>query len=296
MAVSGKRAFSLRTERTKNMTQRNLLVLLACATLLSCFSGAQAQQNSVAIRPASIDAKVKRGSSYTQTFNLTNNTGTRLRFRCSVEDVWYGKDNKRLTGRPGTLPHSASLWVQFSPAEVIVEPRSSGTVKAMVTVPATAAGGYYSVPIFEVMPGDPVLAGATVAKVGTAKATIGIRFNGLMMFTTLDAAEYNLEIMGGQITPPSASAELAIQLDLRNRGNAHARVHGSFAILNSSGLLAGRGAINLKKYWPDQRKMLQTNWAGELSPGKYTAVVTLSYDRVGMEPATLLYELPLIVQ
>lgn len=278
------------------MTQRNLLVLLACATLLLCVRGSQAQPGSVGITPASIDATVKRGTSYTQTFTLNNNTGARLKFKCSVEDVWYDEGNKRITDRPGTLPRSASLWVQFSPAEVTIEPHSSGTVKATVTVPATAAGGYYSVPVFEAMPADPVLAGATLAKVTTARATIGIRFNGLMMFTTLDAAEYNLEIMSGQITPPSASAELTIQLDVRNRGNAHARVHGSFAILNSSGLLAGRGAIKVKKYWPGQRKMLQTNWSGELPPGKYTAVVTLSYDRVGMDPATLLYELPLIVQ
>lgn len=278
------------------MTQRNLLVLLACATLLLCFSDVQAQQNSVAVTPASIDAKVKRGASYIQIFTLTNNTRTRLRFRCSVEDVWYSEGNERITGRPGMLPHSASLWVQFSPAEVIIEPRSSSVVKAMVTVPATAAGGYYTVPIFEALPVDPGLADGALAKVGTATARIGFRFNGLMMFTTLDAAEYNVEIMSGRITPPSASTELAIQLEVRNRGNAHALVRGSFAIINSSGVLAGRGAIKDKKYLPDQRKMLETGWAGELPAGKYTTVITLSYDRVGMEPATLLYELPLIVQ
>jgi hypothetical protein len=272
------------------------LLLLACAVLLSCFGNAMAQQNSVAITPASIDAKVKRGAGYTQTFTLTNNTGTRLRFKCSVQDVWYDEGNKRITGRPGTLPHSASLWVQFAPAEVIVEPRSSGTVKAIVTVPATAAGGYYSVPVFEAMPADPVLEGATLANVSTARANIGVRINGLMMFTTLDAAEYNIEIMGGQISPPTASAELAMQLDVRNRGNAHVRVRGSFAILNSSGVLAGRGGIEEKRYLPDQRKMLEAGWAGELPLGKYTAVITLSYDRVGMEPATLLSELPLVVQ
>lgn len=278
------------------MIQRKSPILLACAALLCCCISAQAQQNSVAVTPISIDAKVKRGASYTQTFTLTNNTGTRLRLKCSVEDVWYDEGNNRITGPPGTLPRSASLWVQFSPAEVIVEPRSSSTVKAIVTVPAIAAGGYYSVPVFEAMPTGPVLGGATLAKVSTATATIGVRFNGLMMFTTLDAVEYNVEIMGGRIIPPNTSAELAIQLDVRHRGNAHARVRGSFAILNSFGVLAGRGSIKEKKYLPDQRKLLETGWAGELPPGKYTAVITLSYDRVGMEPATLLYELPLIVQ
>lgn len=278
------------------MPQRNLLLLLACATMLSCVSGAFAQQNSVAITPASIDAKVKRGASYNQTFTLINNSGTRVRFKCSVEDVWYGEDSKRISGRAGTLPRSASLWVQFGSDEVIVEPRSSGKMRVLVTVPATASGGYYSVSVFAAMPVDPPLVGATLAKVSTATANIGLRFNGLMMFTTLDASEYNLEITGGQITPPTAAAELGLKLNLRNRGNAHMRVRGAFAILNTSGALAGRGTFKEMRYLPEQQKMLETGWAGELAPGKYTAVITLSYDRVCMEPATLLYELPLVVQ
>lgn len=295
-AVSGKLA-SHRTWMTK-MMQRKLLITLACswAALLGCFGHAQAQQNSVAITPASIDAKVKRGASYTQTFILNNNTGTRLRFTCSVADVWFDEENKRIVGRPGTLTRSASLWVQFSPAEVIVEPRSSGTVKAIVTVPATAAGGYYSVPVFEAMPADPVLADATLEKVSTARASIGVRFNGLMMFTTLDASEYNVEIMGGRIQPPTAFSEFGMQLDIRNRSTTHASLRGAFAILSAAGTLAGRGTIEDKRYMPGQRKTLQATWAGELPPGNYTCVVTLSYNRVGMEPATLVYDLPFEVR
>jgi hypothetical protein len=279
-----------------HMTNLKLLVLLACALLLSFLSGTQAQQNSVAVTPASIDAKVKRGTSYTQTFTLNNNTGTRLRFKCSVEDVWYDEDNKRTSGRAGTLPRSASLWVQFSPSEIVVEPRSSAAVKAIITVPQSAAGGYYAVPVFEAMPAEPVIVNASLPQVSTATASIGVRFRGLLMVTTTESAEYNAEILGGRISPPSASSELALQLDVLNRSTAHITLRGAFAILDSSGVLAGRGSIKEKRYLPDQRKMLATGWAGELSPGAYTAVVTLSYDRVGREPATLLYELPLIVR
>jgi hypothetical protein len=278
------------------MTQRKCFILLACAALLCCFSGAEAQQNSVGIAPLSIDAKVKRGASYTQIFTLTNNTGTRLRFQCSVADVWYDELNKRVTGRSGTLPHSASLWVQFSPSEVVIKPQSSIDVKAIITVPQTAAGGYYTTPVFDAMPDEQAMAGAAPPQGITATASIGLSFRGLMLLTTVDASEYNVEIMGGQISPPTTSTELAIQLDVLNRSNAHVRMRGAFAILNSSGALAGRGAIEGKRYLPGQRNILQTGWAGELPPGKYISVITLSYDRVGMEPATLLYELPLVVE
>jgi hypothetical protein len=281
------------------MSQQKPLLVLAALAVFSCFSYAQAQKNSasVSITPASIDAKVQRGSSYTQLFTLTNSTSSRMRFRCSVADMGYDDNNNRLTGRAGTLPRSASLWIEFSPSEILVEPHRSGIVRVLVTVPATAAGGYYSVPVFEAIPVNEVAASAsTPAQVITAKAAVGVQFNGLMMFTTLEAAEYNIEIMGGKITPPTASAELALQLDIRNRGNAHARVHGAFAILDGSRALAGRGTLNDLRYLPGQRKLLETSWAGELPPGKYTAVITLSYDRVGRDAATLAYELPLVVQ
>lgn len=277
------------------MTKQTPLILIAAITLLSCYSSASAQKISVAITPASVDAKVSRGTSYSQTFTLINDTGTRLRLKCSLADMWYDENNRRVAGLAGTSKRSASSWIQFSHEELIVEAHSSGSVKALVTVPRTAAGSYYSVPVFEAMPVDPV-ANVTSPKANTANARIGLRFNALMMLTILDAVEYDLEIIGGRITPPTASAELALELNLRNRGNAHVHVRGEFAILNASGVLVGRGAIEAKRFLPEQKNILPAGWAGELPPGTYTSVITLSYDRVGKDPATLVYELPMVIQ
>ena len=272
-----------------------LLILIACAAVSCFFKDAQAQQDSMAVTPVSVEAKVKRGSSYTQTFTLTNNTGTRLRFRCSVLDVWYDDRNNRITGAPGTLPRSASPWVQFIPGDVLVEPRTSTKVKAIIIVPQTAAGGYYTMPVFETLPLGTSMHVSTTSQGNTATASFTVRFRGLMMITTLDASEYNVEILGGRIVPPSSSTQFLVELDLLNRSTAHVRVRGSFAILNYSGDLVGRGTIPEKRYLPGQHNTLRTEWAGELPPGKYTSVITLSYDRVGSEPATLIYELPLVV-
>ena len=280
------------------MNKYKFLNLLFCSVIViaGCFSVAQAQQQaSVAISPASIDAKVKRGASYTQNFTLTNNTGVRLRFRCFANDMWFDEQNKRLTGRPGTFPRSASLWMQFTPSEIVVEPNSSAVVKAVITVPQGASGSFYTVPVFEGMPVEKPL-GAAVIKTNISTASIGIRFRGLMMFTTDEGSEYNVEIMSGQILPPTVSSELELNLDLRNRGTAHAKVRGAYAILNSSGTLAGRGNIEEKRYLPSQRDAIKSKWSGELPPGNYTCVVTLSYNRVGLEPTSLVYEIPFNVK
>jgi hypothetical protein len=270
------------------MTQKLLFFFASAFIALLCGAGDSVRAQSLGLTPAIMDATVKRGGVYTNTFTISNGTNTRLRVRCSVSDYWYDERNQRMTGRAGTLPRSASSWVMFTPSEFIIEPHSSGSVNAVITVPQGANGGYYTAPTFETENANASASPAT----GTAQANIKIRFQGLLLFTTEDATEYNVEIMAGQLSPPTASSPLGINLDVRNRSTAHARVHGLFVLLDASGKLAGHGNIEDKQFMPGQRDLLKTIWAGELAPGRYTALVTLSYARAGMPPATLIYELP----
>lgn len=225
---------------------RNKLFLLIFLLALG-FGLVNAQQSSVAVSPASIAAKVKGGMSYTQNFTITNNTASALKFRSSVNDLCYDEQNKRVTGRPGTLPRSASLWIQFTPAEVVVNANSSAVIKAVITIPKSANGSFYSIPIFEGLP-----VANPEKPIMTSTASIGVRFLGLMQFTTEEGSEYNVEIMDGKISPPTASSTMDLSLNLRNRGSAHAKVRGSFAILNAAGVLAGRGNIEEKNICPDR--------------------------------------------
>jgi len=269
---------------------RNKIFLLICL-LAGSLVIVKAQQSSVAISPASIDAKVKGGMSYTQNFTITNNTASALRFRSSVNDLWYDEQNKRVMSRPGTLPRSASLWIQFTPAEVVVNANSSAIIKAVITVPQGASGSFYSIPVFEGLPVSNIEKPAE-----TSTASIGVRFLGLMQFTTEQGAEYNVEVMDGKISPPTPSSPMDLVLTLLNRGSAHAKVRGTFAVLNAAGSLVGRGSIEEKKYMPGQRNLIKSSWTGDLKPGKYVCLVTLSYNRVGLEPASTSYEIPFEVK
>lgn len=272
------------------MNRRLLFFFASACVALLCSIDNSVRAQSLGLTPAIMDSTVKRGGTYTNTFTLSNGTNTRLRVRCSVSDYWYDEHNQTITGRAGTLPRSASLWVQFTPSEFIIEPRSSGSVRAIITVPPGAAGGYYVRPVFDTEDADASARAPQAA--GTAQATMKLRFEGLLLFTTEDATEYNVEIMAGQIAAPTASSPLEMNLDVRNRSTAHARVRGVYALLDASGKLAGRGKIDERRYMPGQRDSFKTAWAGELAPGHYTVLVTLSYDRAGMEPTTLVYELP----
>jgi hypothetical protein len=279
------------------------IIIVAALILLICTGSMIGQTQpvtgtpaSVAITPASIDTKVKPGASYGQNFSVVNGTNERLKVRMSSEDVWIDEQNNRLSGLPGTLPRSASRWIQFTPAEFIVEPFSTGIVRAMITVPGDAAGSFYTVPIFEVSPAAKAEVKNISLGATTARASIGLKFRAMMMLTTETGSEYNVEVMAAKITPPTATSELALTLDLRNRGTAHAGVRGAFAILDAAGNLVGRGSIDEKKILPTQRRAYTANWSGDLLPGDYTAVVTLSHKRVGGDRASLGREVPFRVK
>src|SRR5206468_274358 len=121
-------------------------IALSCAStailLFASLWASDVQGQSLSITPVYVDATVKRGTTYEKTFTISNKSATRLHLRCSMGDFWYGDHNERIDGPPGTLPHSASNWVQFSPSEIDIEPDGSAAVRAVISVPASAAGGY----------------------------------------------------------------------------------------------------------------------------------------------------------
>ncbi|HEX8091231.1 MAG TPA: hypothetical protein VF762_20415 [Blastocatellia bacterium] len=290
----GGRAIPLYEGMIRVARGRPLAILILALATAVCISGqAQAQGQSLGISPAYIEAKVKRGATYNKAFTISNDTPTRLRFRLSVVDYWYNENGEHIDGRPGTLPRSASLWVQFTPTEIVIEPNSSATAKAIISVPQNASGGYYTRPVFEAEAADKSEASR---KESTASASVAIQFRGLMMLVTETGAEYNVEVMSGKINPPTQSSALEIYLNVRNRSTAHAQLRGVFAILSPTGVLVGRGRIDPKNYLPGEQDVYKAEWAGELAPGHYTAVVTLSYDRVGNDSAALVYELPFDVK
>jgi hypothetical protein len=261
--------------------------------ILACVAASPAPAQSLTLSPAILEAQVRRGATYANSYTLLNRTNVRLRVHCSLYDYWYDEQNQRITGRPGTLPHSASTWVQFSASDVIVEPNASASVKFVVSVPQDAAGGYYTSPTFEAEAADvpPAAAGDT-----TSRARIKIRFHGLLLLTTTEATEYNVEIMGVKIAPPTTSSSLALEVDVRNRSTAHTHVAGAFALLDSAGKLVGRGNIKQKRFLPGERNKFNTAWTGELSAGRYLAIITITYDRVGDDPATVIYQIPFSTQ
>jgi hypothetical protein len=250
-------------------------------------------RQTLGLTPAFIDASIKPGQTYTQEFTISNGTATRLKFQCSTLDYWYDAENKTQFGRPDTLPHSSSTWVVFTPSDLIIEPNSSATVKAVISVPKTAVGGYYTIPIFE---GEPAPSAEAIKNQPVSQATFGIRMGGLMMLATEKTSNYDVQILKSQVIPPTVSTPLNLSLEIKNSGNTHVRLRGQFAFLDAQGKVVGRGKIEENRFLPEQHYTFNAPWTGNLTSGKYTALLTLTYDRAGLEPASLVQEIPFEVK
>lgn len=251
-----------------------------------CSAAAFAQKQSVGLSPASVDAEVERGKIYTQEYTVNNQTTTRVRFRATAADIWYDEKNQPVEDRAGTLPHSAATWIQFNPAEIIIEPMSAGKFTTIITVPENASGGHYARLFFD---GE----AADQPKEGSA-ATVAFRLGGLLLLATANSI-YRLEVVESHVSPPTAATGLKLTLDVANLSNSHILLRGSYALLDANNRVAGRGKIVEKRYFPGQRQSLEALWGGELKPGNYTAIITLTYPRAGTEPATTVHQQSFVV-
>ncbi|MBC7796639.1 MAG: hypothetical protein H7Z37_07190 [Pyrinomonadaceae bacterium] len=249
---------------------------------------------SLGVAPAIVIANVKPGKTFTQEFTLANGSDGYVRFRCSLGDYWFDKDNAPVLASAGTLERSASPWIQFTPSEVLIAPQSSVVVKAVISIPQNAVGGYYSMPFFEGEAAEPPNSVASKGEI-RAVSSIALRIGGLIMLSTEKDSDYNIEIVNGKATPPTDSTELELTLDVINRGNVHAYLKGLFAILDDKGQLVGQGKIEDRMAMPSQSRTLKGIWSGDLPPGDYTVLSTISFERAGLAPMSLVNEVPLKV-
>lgn len=274
------------------LTKRTIpfaLSALSFALAFLSFEAPAAAQSSagVGVSPLVVEATVQKGAAHVAKFLVANNLPSPMRVRASVKDVWHDGAGNRLEAEPGTQPRSASGWIRFNRAELVVAPMSTATVEAVISVPRDAAGSYYSMPVFE-------LTRAASADAKGAGANFGFRFQGRIVVTTAEGSDFSLRIVGGKVSPPTPSTPLSLTLDLSNTGNAHIVPSVTFALLDETGRLVGRGKCPAKKLMPSEHAEASGTWAGVLPPGRYNVVSSVTY-KTTSDPKTTVKEITFAV-
>ena len=250
-----------------------MLVLLAAVVL----APAAARAQSVGLAPAQIEQKFKPGVPFQFDLATANNGTSPVEMDVQITDLWYDENNQKVFSSPGTSPRSAANWIQFVPEHFEVPGSATQKMKAIVTPPADAKGGYYAVLFVKSKP-VPSFNDSKEAKTVFTNMRIGC----LVLLRAEGTEDFKIQISNTKLVPPTANQGLTLDFDVANTGNTHVFPLARLAVLDANHKLVAKAESEVKRFLPGQKNSLHVEWTGNLVPGNYTAVLSVTYgdDRV----------------
>ena len=189
-------------------------------------------------------------------------------------------------------PRSCHGWITMTPESFVLPPGSSRRIICQVRIPRGTVGGYYA-----------LLSCGAVARGSAVTArdegvSVGIRFRHrqiVPILLTVPGPDMRAIIDSAEpvMTQDIGSAGYTLELPLRNRGNMHARIHGTAEIQSEAGqlvekfdLVSGRGFL-----LPEHERVFTSKGKVNLSDGVYVAHFRLNLEntRRPMEKAFSFY-------
>ena len=260
--------------------------ILPIATLLFLVMiwPARAGAQSLGLAPAQVVQKFKPGLPFEFELTTANNGDAPVEISVEITDFWYNDKNEKTFNPPGTSPHSAANWIQFVPEHFNLAAHGSQKMRAIVTPPSDAKGGYYAVLFVKSKP----QLSFDQSKDGKAVFT-NMRIGCLVLLSAEKTEQYKIAVSDLKLTPPSETQGLQLKFDVDNEGNTHVFPQPRLAILNSEHKLVAKAESDVKRFLPGQKDSMHVDWAGKLDPGNYTAVLTVAYgdDRIDTETMPL---------
>src|SRR5947209_14480251 len=123
---------------------REFLCLLGGLFCLVAMAG-HARAQSLGLAPAQVVEKFKPGVPFEFDLSTVNSGEMPVDMHVEITDFWYDDKNEKIFSSPGSSPRSAANWIQFVPNHFEVGAHGTQKMKAIVTPPADAKGGYYAV-------------------------------------------------------------------------------------------------------------------------------------------------------
>lgn len=228
---------------------------------------------SLALAPGEVRQKFKPGVPFELELATSNQSATAAELSVQITDLWYDeKTNEKLFSDPGTSPRSAANWIQFVPDHFEIGSHGTQKLRAIITPPADAKGGYYATLFVK---STPQLA-FDHTKDGKQVYT-AMRLGCLVMLSAENTEEFKVEISNVKVTPPSANGGLDLSFDLLNGSNTHIFPVARVAVLDGNRKMVAKAESKEKRYLPGQKNSMNVSWAGSLPAGNYTAVLTVTY-------------------
>src|SRR5499433_2819543 len=123
--------------------KKSPLITLLFLFAIACGSRFAAAQ-SLGLAPGEVREKFKPGMPFEISLATSNDGATPVEMSVEIADFWYNEKNEKVFPAPGTAPRSAANWIQFVPERFEVPAHGAQKMKAIVTPPSDAKGGYYA--------------------------------------------------------------------------------------------------------------------------------------------------------
>ena len=266
------------------ITKRHLYLFAALIGFV--IGNSQAHAQSLGLAPAQVVEKFKPGVPFEFDLSTVNSGETPVDMSVEITDFWYDEKGEKVFSSPGTSPRSAANWIQFVPDHFEVGPHGSQKMKAIVTPPADAKGGYYATLFVQSKP-------QLSFPKGDGKGVFTSMRIGCLVLLKAEATEdYKITLSNVKLTPPSDAHGLALDFDLLNSSNTHVFPVARVAVLDANRKMVAKAEGNEKRFLPGQKNSMHLDWAGNLPAGNYTAILTVAYGEDHIETQQIAFSVP----
>jgi len=182
----------------------------------------------VGVQPSTVEMTVKPGDRKTQIVTIGNvHTSKTISMTMGLADWSLDKNGKLALSPPGESPRSAADWVRFSPAKVTLKPGTSRDVKVEISTP-------YKIE----HKGDhrfALLASTLLPELDERGEASGVwnRYQlASLFYLTFTPSESLPEVTSVAVNDADPSL---VTLQIRNEGDAHARLQGTAFVKDAGG-------------------------------------------------------------
>lgn len=219
----------LSLELTSALIAAGLAAAMIAAPLANAFG--------VGVQPSTVEMTVKPGDTQRQVVTIGNVHKTKtISMTMGLADWSLDKSGKLVLNAPGETMRSAADWVRFSPASVTLKPETSQDVTVEISVPYKLEHK-----------GDhrfALLASTMLPEVNARGETSGVwnRYQlASLFYLTLTPAQSLPEVTSVAVNKSDPST---LTIEIKNTGDAHARLLGNAFVKDSSGTVVAETPLS----------------------------------------------------
>lgn len=222
----------------------------------------------ISLSPAVITEKAKPGQSFTETLTLVNDTPSEYAYQMVAQDVVVTNGERKFVNA-GDRSGSIAQTAVFTPDSGVIKPHSSESVQVRLTVP----------------PNTDLRAVVTIfrnsEKLALQKNSVGLTgsLGALITFNLADSSR--VEASAPVLKIGEDRSVLSIEQTLTNVGTEPVIPSGVAAVLDNSGKLVAKVALQQQRLLPGERVVFKGEHPGQLRPGVYKVVC--SFDVAGQQ-------------